>query len=325
MASIKQHGEQWRAQVCVRGVRDSRVFRTRREASAWALAREDELRSGHFQDKHTLGEALAKYAAEVSVRHRGERWERIRLAALVVMPHFPAAKLMAEVTTGDLAVWRDHRIDAVSAGTVLREIGLLSSVFETARKEWGWITENPLRDLKKPRHPDHREVVIRWGQIKALLRALGWRSGPVKSTRQAVGMAFLLALRTGMRAGELCGLTWENMRGDYCVLPATKTRPRNVPIEPKAQRLIARMVGWDGRLVFGVGPQTLDSVFRRARKAAGIAGMTFHDSRHTAATRLARRLDVLDLCKMFGWSNPGMAMVYYNPTASEIARRIAGK
>lgn len=115
------------------------------------------------------------------------------------------------------------------------------------------------------------------------------------------------------------------MRGDYCVLPATKTRPRNVPIEPKAQRLIARMVGWDGRLVFGVGPQTLDSVFRRARKAAGIAGMTFHDSRHTAATRLARRLDVLDLCKMFGWSNPGMAMVYYNPTASEIARRIAGK
>jgi hypothetical protein len=37
-----------------------------------------------------------------------------------------------------------------------------------------------------------------------LLRALGWRSGPVKSTRQAVGMAFLLALRTGMRAGELC-------------------------------------------------------------------------------------------------------------------------
>ena len=54
----------------------------------------------------------------------------------------------------------------------------------TARKEWGWITENPLRDLKKPRHPDHREVVIRWGQIKALLRALGWRSGPAAAPRR---------------------------------------------------------------------------------------------------------------------------------------------
>lgn len=48
----------------------------------------------------------------------------------------------------------------------------------------------------------------------------------------------------------------------------------------------------------------------------------FHDARHTAATRIARRLDVLDLCKMFGWSNPRQAMAYYNPTAGEIASRL---
>lgn len=35
---------------------------------------------------------------------------------------------------------------------------------------------------------------------------------------------------------------------------------------------------------------------------------------------LARKLDVLDLCKMFGWANPKQAMVYYNPTASQIVR-----
>ena len=39
----------------------------------------------------------------------------------------------------------------------------------------------------------------------------------------------------------------------------------------------------------------------------------------TAATWMARKLEVLDLCKTFGWSNPKMAMVYYNPTAEDIA------
>jgi hypothetical protein len=37
---------------------------------------------------------------------------------------------------------------------------------------------------------------------------------------------------------------------------------------------------------------------------------------------LSPRLDLLDLCKMFGWSNPKMAMRYYNPTASDIAARL---
>lgn len=60
-------------------------------------------------------------------------------------------------------------------------------------------------------------------------------------------------------------------------------------------------------------------MFRRYRERAGLEGFTFHDSRHTAATWMARKLEVLDLCKTFGWSNPKMAMVYYNPTAEDIA------
>jgi integrase len=55
-----------------------------------------------------------------------------------------------------------------------------------------------------------------------------------------------------------------------------------------------------------------------------LAGFTFHDARHTAATRLAmgRRVDVLELCRIMGWKNPKQAMVYFNPTASQIAARL---
>ena len=77
-------------------------------------------------------------------------------------------------------------------------------------------------------------------------------------------------------------------------------------------------------LVFGITSQVLDSLFRRHRDRAGLAGFTFHDARHTAATRLAmsRKVDVLELCRIMGWKNPKQAMTYFNPTASQIAARL---
>ena len=87
-------------------------------------------------------------------------------------------------------------------------------------------------------------------------------------------------------------------------------------------RTIELMRGFDKELVFGLKTQSLDAMFRKYRQRAGLDGFTFHDSRHTAATRLAQRLHVLDLCKMFGWTSTTRALVYYNPKAVDIAQRI---
>lgn len=328
MASIKPLEGKWRAQVYVLGTRASAVFRTKREAEAWASAKETEIRASALAaktSKHTVLEALRKYASEVSVKKRGGRWEVVRLEAFENMPEFPADAILADVTTTHLAEWRDARMKEVKASTVLREISLLSALFETARREWKWIVINPFVDLRKPKSPEHRDVVIDWRTIRAMLKALQWAPGPCCSTTQAVGRAFMLALRTGMRAGEICKLTWGNVRSDYCILPETKTRPRHVPLTREAAKLIASMSGWDDTTVFGVSAATLDATFRRVRKKAGLSGFTFHDSRHTAATRMALQLDVLTLCKVFGWQNTSQALTYYNPTASEIATRLAAQ
>lgn len=322
MASITPSGKGYRAFVHVRGVRDSATFRTRREAVSWAAARETELRNTSAKlpaALHTLRNAMDRYADEVSPTKRGERWERVRLA---MFGRDPIAGLtLDQVTAEQLALWRDRRLAAVSAGSVLREMTLMRSVLEQCRREWLWISDNPLTDVRRPREPDHREVLIHWRQIRLMLRTLG-HGGPVRTVSQAVAVAFLLALRTGMRAGEICGLEWPRVHADHVVLPVTKTTPRSVPLSRQAVRTIDRMRGWDGVSVFNLTPATLDALFRKTRSRAGLTGFTFHDSRHVAATMLARRIDVLDLCKSFGWSNPKMAMRYYNPTASDIAARI---
>lgn len=310
----------------VRGARDSQTFRTKREAESWSARRETELRAQQEQhpgDRTPLADVLERYKAEVSPTKRGRRWEEIRIDKFLRDPLLPMSRPVAALTPDDVGIWRDARLKEVQPSSVLRELALLGVILEHARREWRLIAVNPVRDVRRPRAPDHREVVISRAQIRAMLEEMGHIPGQrITTVRHALAVCFLLALRTGMRAGELCKLTWDNVEADYCVLPETKTVPRKVPLEPKARRLVEQMRGWDDRLVFGLKAASLDALFRRYRERAGLEGFTFHDSRHTAATWLSRRLDVLDLCKMFGWANPKFALVYYNPTASDIAKRI---
>jgi len=335
MASITKHKDGYRAQVYVSGQRDSAVRRTKREAEVWAAARETELRALAAAlpgVRHTLGDALQRYSDEVSPTKRGCRWEQIRIAVFLRDDNLPCGQAIGRLTTPQLADWRDARLRQVSAGSVLREIGILAAVLETARREWRWISVNPMADMRKPKAPEHRSVVISRREVRLMLREMGYSSRkPVRSMSQAVAVCFLVALRTGMRAGELCGLRWDLVHDGYCTLPVTKTKPRDVPLTAKAMALIRRMDGWDGVLVFGVSPQSLDALFRKYRKRAGLEGFTFHDSRHTAATWIAGRMKssnipaqqaVFDMCKMFGWSSVDQALAYYNPSAKDIALRI---
>jgi len=323
----------WRVQLEIGGVRDAGTFKTKRDADEWNARRTLELRSagkaGPGANK-TLLETLRRYADEVSPTKRGSAKELIRLKAFESQP-LPLKKRVADVTSDDIGKWRDARLKVNARGSVLRDLGLLSAVMTQARKEWKWIKVNPVSDVTKPANPDHRERIISGVEIRKMLRQLG-HGGPVRSVSQAVAACFLATLTTGMRAGELCGLRWEDVRGDHVRLRTTKTKPRMVPLSGTAQRVIERMKGWDKEMVFGVESQSLDALFRKARKRASLEGFTFHDGRHTAATAMAGRMKsagipaqqaVFDFCRIFGWTKIDNALVYFNTTASEIARRIA--
>jgi integrase len=92
---------------------------------------------------------------------------------------------------------------------------------------------------------------------------------------------------------------------------------RDVPLSARALE-IWKMVP-EG---FGLNAPILDALFRKAKKNAGIEGLTFHDTRHEAITRLAQKLDVLDLARMVGHTNVKQLLTYYNPTAEDIASRL---
>lgn len=326
MGSIAPYKGKHRAHVCINGNRKSKVFASKREAEQWIRITEHAIVTTP-ENQHTLRDLLELYRDTVTPKKRGKRWEFIRINAYL-NSSLPVDKDLSKCTSEVLGQWRDKResVDGVGAGTIIRDFGLLSAIFEHARRELKWIDVNPVKDVRKPASPRHREVVITWRQVKAILYTLGYSPlNPVRTISQTVALCFLVALRTGMRAGELCNLSWDNVHDNYCVLPVTKTHPRKVPLSTKAVRLIlkAHSIG-SKQSVFQLKPQTLDTLFRKGRDASGVLGVTFHDSRHTAATIMAKNpnIDVLTLCKIFGWSSTSQALTYYNPKVQDIAKML---
>ena len=329
MASITKQKTGWRVQISVKGTRDSGTFATKGEAQAWAVEREAQMRrmadTGINTDK-TCQDAFDRYLQEVSTHKRGERWERIRLGAIA--QHKLGAVTLGEIKLSDvtpdlLGKWRDERLKTVAGATVNRELNLLSHIFTTARRDWKWIAASPTADVRRPKGAPPRDRRISDDEIERLCFALDY-SGSVQTKSQAVAVAFLFAIETAMRAGEICGLTWADISGRVAHLPMTKNgSKRDVPLSARAVSLLEQLpAGAPTDSCFGITTASLDALYRKAKGRAQIEGLTFHDTRHEAITRLAKKLNVLELARMVGHKDLRMLQIYYNESADNIARKL---
>lgn len=333
MPTYRKRGDKWRAEVARGGIRESGTFASKREAVEWATQRELELaasRSGKVIRK-TFSEVLQRYADEISPAKAGSRWEKVRIAALQRDKRL-ASMVMQDITPVDLAEWRDRRLKGtedtkpVKGASVLRDIGLLRAIWAQARKgEWRHVDHDPWKEVTKPADSRARDVVFKEGQAERIVAALGYSHGRPTNHRQQAAVALLLSLETAMRAGEIIGLTWPHVHLERRIayLPATKNGdPRDVPLSKRAIELLQAMDGIHEERVFTLSSALLDNYYRQGRALAEIEGPTFHDARATAITRLAKKLDLLELARMVGHRDPRSLMIYYRKSASEIANKL---
>lgn len=318
MACIYKCKTGWRAQLQVKGVRVSQVFQTKTEARIWASEKELELRGGKTitASNRTVQDLFNRYGDEVTPGKKGSRWELIRLKA------WEGSELskvyLDDLSAEHIAAWRDERLRTVAASTVNRELNLISAMMTRAVKEWRWLKSNPVSDVRRPRNPKHRDRLISDDEIRSMLEGFGY-DGVVETKSQLLAVYFLFAMETAMRLGEICGLESGDFFDDYVVLWDSKNGDkRYVPLSPEAQRLAVLIRDSGMRL----SSEVASSRFRTVARRQGIMDITFHDTRHTAITRLARKLDVLDLARMVGHRDLKSLMIYYNATPSELAQRL---
>lgn len=311
MATISKRSDTgyWRAQVRRRGFEPiSRTFDTRAQAEAWARRVESEMDRRTFVDQSEaegtlLGEALERYRREVvpgkthpyQEHQRINRWLREPLAK----------RSLTNLRGSDFAEYRDRRRkDGRAENTIRLELAIVGHVFEIARKEWGFEgLANPLKSIRKPSGSNARDRRLRPGEFELLHRLLA------NSGNSWAAPAMVLAVETALRQAKLFELRWDWVDLDACVirLPAENRGPANKgvpPVLPLSTRAVATLKplprSIDGR-VLGTTQAAVALAFKRARakhleaeRAAGakaplLAGLTWHDLRHEATSRLFER------------------------------------
>lgn len=319
---IKRNGK-WFQQVRRNSISKSASFHTKAEASAWAIATEAEIiagKHGHVPDK-IFADLIARYRDTVSTNKRGEKWEAIRLNKAITLPI--GAVRVRNLDATHVAAWRDARLNEVSNATVLREWNLLSHVCTLAIKEWKWLHNNPFKEVKRPKAPEARWRRISEDEIERLLMAMGYDYVPPETITARIGAAFLFSLETGLRAGELCALTWQHVYARHIHLPMTKNGfKRDVPLSAEARRILDELIK-DNERVFNLTSTQIDSLFRKAKARCLIEGLHWHDTRHEALTRLSNKLNVMELAKMAGIRDLRILQnVYFNPSIDDLADKL---
>jgi integrase len=187
-------------------------------------------------------------------------------------------------------------------------------------REWGLLKESPFRGLSPPAEGRPRSRRVSDADADASIDALGYVRGATPETAsQFVAAAFLLAIETAMRLGEILALRRDQVNPPVVHLPRTKNgEARTVPLTKAAVALL-ELLPADGYL-FPITAGTADTLFRRARTKAGLVDLHFHDSRREGTTRLAAKVDVMTLAKITGHKDVKLLLrVYYAPRMEEVA------
>jgi integrase len=303
MATFSKYGEGWRAQVARRGVRKSATFPSKGAAVAWAGQVEAEIMAGYRGEIPNLmvKALLERYEREVTPGKKGKRWEAIRLQALG-RDRIAQVRLRL-LDSPHVADWQTRRLKAVASGSVRRERNLLNNVFEIARKEWKWLGKNPFEGVRRPKDGKPRNRVASDAEL-ALLTA----------EKDDLARAVTVAVETAMRAGEIASKP--PIQGRIATLGDSKNgHGRDIPLSGLA------LEAFNGGIHLTAG--SISALFARRCKKKKIRGLTFHDLKHTAMTRLSKKLNPWELAKMTGNKDMNLLLrVYYHHDPEETAKKL---
>lgn len=258
-------------------------------------------RANHANPRH------AEFRSEVLNRYFG-KWRLAEITRMMI-ESFIKERLQSKTVRKE-AVGGTHVHKTRSPTTVRKEVALLAQIFNHARQE-RLVNLNPCDEIgravrKKIPALVRRKRFLHLEEEPRLIEQL-------KDRREHLLPAVRLALWTGMRRGEILRLRWsdlnfssqtvtKNVRGEFHRVPpgwlfierSKSGKPRSVPMCGKIRTLLQALSedATRGQYVFEnfqTGGQILDikKGFTGAVAAAGIINLTFHDLRHTWATRAA--------------------------------------
>ena len=260
------------------------------DAEAWARKVEREMDTGTWRDsseadRTTLGEGLSRWRDEVlpDLAPSSQITDGNRIKML--MRYSIARISLSRLRSADLADFiKERRAEGVSGNTIRLDLAQISRVFSTAKDSWGMEgLQNPVQSLgrSKPRVSKGRERRLEPGEEDKLMAVAG-PFGPI----------IQFALATAARRGEIADLRWENVnlaRRTMLLVDTKNGTNRTAPLSTAAMAVLENLPRRIDGNVFAMTEMQITKTMRRITKKAGIEGLTFHDLRHEATSRLFER------------------------------------
>ncbi|MFZ3589293.1 tyrosine-type recombinase/integrase [Bacillus sp. DJP31] len=247
---------------------------------------------------------------------------------------------LSSITTKHIDNFYNIKLEAGYSRSTVRKLHQLLNLALTQAVKWNKIKFNPVLNTDPPSEAKKEIQIWSFEEIRQFLK---------KCSEERLYIAFLLAIYTGMRKGEILGLKWSDINftkktiktertlshipklGYILTSVKTKNSNRQIPISDNiiielkklkdSQITLKKRLGslyQDSNLIICTetgtfqDPKNLMRVMKRAIKNSGVSTIRFHDLRHThASILLSEGVDIVKVSSRLGHSNPKVTLEFY--------------
>jgi integrase len=239
-----------------------------------------------------LTEILELYAQHAGTLRSPEtaRYHAARIAPWAAKYRASQAELCAQEAIADMSR-PIERADgtvgpAYTPATINRSLNALTKGLKLAWKARR-IPENYGLRIERLPENNHREVFLTVPQVRKL----------ADHCSPQVATAVWVALLTGARRGEVCKIRKEDIGRDAITIPRSHTKILKAKVVPIVPALRPHLKNLPLQINF----EGVKTGFRRAREAAGMEHVNFHDLRHSCASILiGLGVDLYTVSKILG-------------------------
>lgn len=269
---------------------------------------------------------LTHYAEERLKPRTIENYKQVMRDIMPFFKRLELGKISADAIHEYIAWKKNHNTlspgKPVSNATINLHLFVLKGIFRQAVK-WGLCRRNPCDRVERLKAYVKEMRPLTHDEYRRLLDTM---------TNPLMKQIVILAVNTGMRAGEIMGLRFDQvfLKERVAVLKARETKGskvRRVPLNQAAIDVLeARKTATNSPYVFaevsGKMPFCYKTAWRRALKESGIEGVRFHDLRHTCGSWMAKAgVPVYDIKEVLGHAHIATTMRYVH--VSETAKQQA--